>query len=127
MKKVISAEHAPRAVGPYSQAIDAGDLVFCSGQIGIDPDSGQLAGQSAREQATQCIRNLKAVLEAAGLSLEDVVKTTVFLTDMAEFAAINEAYASLFTGDPPARSAVAVASLPKGAKVEIEAVAARRS
>ena len=127
MRKIIATEHAPRAVGPYSQAIGAGDLVFCSGQIGIEPGSGQLAGPGAREQATQCINNLRAVLEAAGLGLGDVVKTTVFHTDMGEFSAVNEAYASLFTTDPPARSAVAVASLPKGAKVEIEAIAVRRS
>ncbi len=127
MRKVIATEHAPRAIGPYSQAIEAGDLVFCSGQIGIDPQSGQLAGPSAGEQAARCIENLKAVLEAAGLGLGDVVKTTVFLTDMADFSAVNEAYAARFTGDPPARSAVAVASLPKGAKVEIEAIAVRRS
>lgn len=127
MRKIIATEHAPRAVGPYSQAIDTGGLVFCSGQIGIDPESGQLAGPGAREQATQCIKNLGAVLGAAGLGLGDVVKTTVFLIDMGEFAAVNEAYAALFTGDPPARSAVAVTSLPKGARVEIEAIAARRS
>lgn len=127
MRKIIATEHAPRAVGPYSQAIDTGGLVFCSGQIGIDPESGQLAGPGAREQATQCIKNLGAVLGAAGLGLGDVVKTTVFLIDMGEFAAVNEAYAALFTGDSPARSAVAVTSLPKGARVEIEAIAARRS
>lgn len=127
MRKIIATEHAPRAVGPYSQAIDTGGLVFCSGQIGIDPESGQLAGPGAREQATQCIKNLGAVLGAAGLGLGDVVKTTVFLIDMGEFAAVNEAYAALFTGDPPARSAVAVTSLPKGARVEIEAIAARHS
>lgn len=125
MKKVIATQRAPRAVGPYSQAIDTGALVFCSGQIGIDPATGAIAGPGAREQAVQCIRNLQAVLEAAGLGLENVVKTTVFLTDMDDFAIVNDAYASLFTGDPPARSAVAVTSLPKGAKVEIEAVAVR--
>lgn len=113
-------------MGPYSQAIAVGDMVFCSGQLGVDPASGQLAGAGAGEQARQCIMNLRAVLEAAGLSLREVVKTTVFLTSMDDFAEVNAVYASLFTEEPPARSAVAVASLPKGGKVEIEAIALRR-
>lgn len=125
MKKAIATERAPRAVGPYSQAIGSGDLVFCSGQIGIDPASGQLVGPGTGEQALQCLNNLGAVLEAAGLGLEDVVKTTVFLVDMGDFTAVNEVYASRFAGEPPARSAVAVMSLPKGARVEIEAIASR--
>lgn len=127
MKKLIATERAPRAVGPYSQAIIAGDLVFCSGQIGLDPQSGQLVGPGAGEQARQCLKNLEAVLGAAGLSLGDVVKTTVFLTDMGDFAEVNEAYSSMMAGEPPARSAVVVTSLPKGARVEIEAVASIRS
>jgi 2-iminobutanoate/2-iminopropanoate deaminase len=126
MKKIIATDCAPPAVGPYSQAISAGDLVFCSGQIGIDPLTGRIAA-GAREQTTQCIMNLRAVLEATGLSLMDVVKTTVFLTDINDFAEVNAAYAVLFTGEPPARSAVAVTSLPKGARVEIEAIALRCS
>lgn len=127
MKKDIATDRAPRAVGPYSQAISISDLVFCSGQIGVGPASGQLVGPAASEQARQCIMNLRAVLEAAGLGLDDVVKTTVFLTDINDFAEVNGVYASMFTNVPPARSAVAVTALPKGAKVEIEAIAVRRS
>ncbi|MDW5562605.1 MAG: RidA family protein [Methanomassiliicoccus sp.] len=125
MKRTIATDQAPRAIGPYSQAVRAGELVFCSGQLGMDPGSGQLVGPDAGKQAEQCLMNLQAVLEAAGFGLEDVVKTTVFLTDMNDFGEVNAAYGLVFTVDPPARSAVAVAALPKGAKVEIEAIACR--
>jgi 2-iminobutanoate/2-iminopropanoate deaminase len=125
MKKVITTDLAPRAVGPYSQAIAAGDLVFCSGQIGIDPATGQMAGPGIEEQVRQCLLNLSAVLETAGSGLPNVVKTTVFLIDMNDFAVVNNVYSSMFTGEPPARSAVAVSALPKGARVEIEAIALR--
>jgi 2-iminobutanoate/2-iminopropanoate deaminase len=125
MKKIITTDLAPRAVGPYSQAIAAGDLVFCSGQIGIDPATGQMAGPGIEEQVRQCLLNLSAVLEAAGSGLPKVVKTTVFLIDMNDFAVVNNVYSSVFTGEPPARSAVAVSALPKGARAEIEAIALR--
>jgi 2-iminobutanoate/2-iminopropanoate deaminase len=125
MKKIITTDLAPRAVGPYSQAIAAGDLVFCSGQIGIDPATGQMAGPGIEEQVRQCLLNLSAVLEAAGSGLPNVVKTTVFLIDMNDFAVMNNVYSSVFTGEPPARSAVAVSALPKGARAEIEAIALR--
>ncbi len=127
-KEVIATEQAPKAVGPYSQAIRVGDLIYTSGQIGLDPATGKLvAGADAAEtiqlQTTQVLRNLTAVLEAADSSLHHVVKTTVFLESMSDYAAVNAIYAQFFGETPPARSAVAVAGLPLGAKVEIEAVA----
>ncbi|MBK8430065.1 MAG: RidA family protein [Chloroflexi bacterium] len=127
-KEVIATEQAPKAVGPYSQAIRVGDLIYTSGQIGLDPATGKLvAGADAAEtiqlQTTQVLRNLTAVLEAADSSLHHVVKTTVFLESMSDYAAVNVIYAQFFGETPPARSAVAVAGLPLGAKVEIEAVA----
>ena len=122
-KEIIASAQAPAAVGPYSQAIKIGDLVYTSGQIGLDPASGKLVGDEVQAQANQVLTNLAHVLEAAGTSLAHVVKTTVFLQDMADYAAVNEVYASYFGEVPPARSAVAVAALPLGAKVEIEAVA----
>jgi 2-iminobutanoate/2-iminopropanoate deaminase len=125
MKRTIVTEGAPRAIGPYSQAVQADGLVFISGQIGLDPSSGRLVGPGVGEQAERCLSNLEAVLAAAGLSLSNVVKTTVFLTDMSEFKEVNEVYASRFTSDPPARSTVAVSALPLGARVEIEALAVR--
>ena len=118
----ISTRDAPAAVGPYSQAIRAGTFVFCSGQIPLDP-SGSLVGGGVVEQTAQVLDNLSAVLAAAGLSLGDVVKTTVFLTSMDDFAAMNTVYQRYFAEVPPARSTIAVAALPKGASVEIEAVA----
>ena len=123
MKDVIFSAEAPAAIGPYSQAIRAGGVLYLSGQIGMNPASGELVSQDVRDQAARAIQNMKAVLAAAGATPEQVVKTTVFLTDMADFQAVNSVYAETFKSDAPARSCVAVASLPKGARVEIEAVA----
>jgi 2-iminobutanoate/2-iminopropanoate deaminase len=124
-REQVSTSGAPAAIGPYSQAIATGELVFASGQIALDPGTGQLAGDDVREQTRRALQNLMAVLGAAGSSLEQVVKTTVFLTRMSDFAAMNEVYAEYFAQTPPARSTVAVAELPRGARVEIEAVALR--
>ena len=121
----VSTASAPAAIGPYSQAIILDGMVYCSGQVGLDPATGQLVEGDVQAQAQRALQNLSAVLEAAGSSLANVVKTTVFLTDMANFTAMNEIYASFFGDTPPARSTVAVAELPKGAQVEIEAIAAR--
>jgi 2-iminobutanoate/2-iminopropanoate deaminase len=118
----VMTNAAPAAIGPYSQAIQAGGLVFTAGQLGLDPTGGELAAGAAA-QADRALRNLSAILDAAGTSLERVVKTTIFLADMADFAAVNEIYASHFSPPYPARSTVAVKSLPKDALVEIEAVA----
>lgn len=123
MKDVISTDKAPQAVGPYSQAIKADSLIFLSGQIPLDPATGVIVGETAAEQAEQVLKNIGEVLKAAGASYPDVVKTTVFLTDINDFAAVNEVYKRFFTDKCPVRSAVAVAALPKGAKVEIEAIA----
>jgi len=122
-KEIISTNNAPAAVGPYSQAVRVGNLVYTAGQVAIDPASGKLVGEDALAQAEQVLRNLRAVLEAAGSSLENVVKTTVFLDSMDDYKAVNEVYGRFFTQNPPARSAVEVARLPLGALVEIEAVA----
>jgi len=122
-RSVVSAWDAPSAIGPYSQAIRSGSLVFCSGQVPLDPGSGSLVAGGIEDQTERVLENLVAVLGATGLSLTDVVKTTVFLVSMDDFAAMNEVYARYFTDDPPARSTVAVAALPMGARVEIEAVA----
>lgn len=124
MNKVIAAKNAPAAVGPYSHAILAGNTVYTSGQLGLDPVSGALA-VGVEAQATQALKNLGAVLETAGMGFSDVTKTTVFLADMADFAAINAIYAEYFTGDAPARSCVQVAALPKGALFEVEAIAVK--
>jgi 2-iminobutanoate/2-iminopropanoate deaminase len=123
MKKVISTPQAPAAIGPYSQAVQVGNLVFTSGQIPIDPATGQFAEGGIKEQTRQSLTNVKAILEEAGLSLSSVVKTTVFLADMADFADMNAVYAEFFAEPFPARSAVAVKTLPKGALVEIEVIA----
>ncbi len=124
MKMRIHTDKAPAAIGPYSQAVLAGDFLYVSGQLPLDPVSGAMAGDTAAEQAEQSIRNLSAILEAAGMTLDDVVKTTVLLADIADFAAVNEVYAKHFMGAVlPARAAFAVRDLPKGAKVEIELVA----
>ena len=125
MKKVIATTAAPGAIGPYSQAIEANGFVFVSGQIPIDPATGAFAAEDVVGQAEQSLKNLKAVVEAAGCTLENVVKTTVFLADIADFAAVNEVYARFFTSECPARSAVQAANLPKGALVEIEAIVAK--
>ncbi|MBC3938227.1 RidA family protein [Anaerotruncus massiliensis (ex Liu et al. 2021)] len=124
MNKIISAKNAPAAVGPYSHAVLAGNTLYTSGQLGLDPVSGDLA-EGVEAQARQALENLKAVLETAGMDFQDVTKTTVFLSDMGDFAAINAIYAQYFTGEAPARSCVQVAALPKGAAFEIEAVAVK--
>jgi 2-iminobutanoate/2-iminopropanoate deaminase len=124
--KPVSTDKAPAAIGPYSQAIDSGNgLVFLSGQIPIDPATGAFAEGGIKEQTRQSLLNAQAILRAAGLDLSDVVKTTVFLADMGDFAAMNEVYAQFFKEPFPARSAVAVKTLPKGALVEIECIAAK--
>ena len=124
MKKVISTTKAPAAIGPYSQAIRVGNLVCTSGQIPIDPATGNFVEGGIKEQTRQSLTNVKAILEEAGLSMADVVKTTVFMADMNDFADMNSVYAEFFAEPYPARSAVAVKTLPKGALVEIEVVAA---
>ena len=123
MKKVISTSKAPSAIGPYSQAIQVGNLVYTSGQIPIDPATGVFAEGGIKEQTRQALLNVKAILEEKGLSMNDIVKTTVFMADMNDFADMNAVYAEFFTEPYPARSAVAVKTLPKGALVEIEVVA----
>lgn len=123
MRTVISAPNAPAAIGPYSHAISAAGLLFTSGQIPLDPATGKLAGDTIEAQTEQVLKNLEAVLSAAGTTFANVVKTTVFLTDLADFATVNAIYASRFPQDPPARSCVQVAALPGGAKIEIEVVA----
>jgi 2-iminobutanoate/2-iminopropanoate deaminase len=123
LKKVISTSNAPAAVGPYSQAIKAGSFLFCSGQIPLDPATGQFVPGGVEKQAEQVLKNVKAVLEGAGYSLADVIKATVFATSMNDFAVVNVVYAKFFENDPPARSFVEVSALPKGALVEIEVVA----
>ena len=122
MRSAVETTAAPAAIGPYSQAIRNGDLVITAGQIGADPGTGELAGTVA-EQAERALLNLTAILDAAGTTPERVIKTTVFLADMGDFAAVNEVYARHFSAPYPARSTVAVAGLPKGALVEIEAIA----
>lgn len=126
MKKAISTTAAPGAIGPYSQGIEANGMVFVSGQIPVDPATGAFVSGGAAEQAAQSLKNISAVLAAAGCTMDDVVKTTVFLADMGDFAAVNEVYAKFFTGTCPARSAVQVGALPKGAQVEIEAIAVKK-
>lgn len=125
MKKVISSCHAPAAIGPYSQAIQSGDTIYCSGQIPIDPSTGELKGTTIEEQAEQVMQNIKAVLAEAGVSFDRVVKTTCFLADLADFVAFNGVYGKYFPENPPARSCFAVAGLPKGAKVEVEVIAVK--
>jgi len=123
VKQSIQTERAPQAIGPYSQAIKAGGFVFCSGQIPTDPATGQFVEGGIAEQTEQVLKNLSAVLEAAGSSLDRVVKTTVFLVDMFEFAQMNEVYGKFFADNPPARATVEAARLPRDARVEIEAIA----
>jgi len=124
--RVIATDAAPKAIGPYSQAIVNDNLVFTAGQVALDPKSGDLVGRSTAEQTEQVFANLKAVLAAAGASLQNVVKTTVYLADMADFAQMNEVYAKHFGSHKPARSTVQAAGLPKGARVEIDAVAVKQ-
>jgi 2-iminobutanoate/2-iminopropanoate deaminase len=122
-KTIVATENAPAAVGPYSQAVAGGGLLFCSGQIPLDPNTGELVGGSIADQTRRCMQNLEAVLQAAGTSLDAVVKTTVFLTNIDDYAEFNEAYGPFVGGEPPARAAFAVSALPKGARVEIECIA----
>jgi 2-iminobutanoate/2-iminopropanoate deaminase len=124
MKNVVITDRGPKPIGPYSQAIKAGGLVYLSGQVALDPKSGELVGADIRQQTERAIENIKGILEAAGVNLHHVLKTTVFLKDMNDFAAMNEVYARYFTAAPPARSTVQVSRLPKDALVEIEVIAA---
>jgi 2-iminobutanoate/2-iminopropanoate deaminase len=123
VKQIISTSEAPQAIGPYSQAVRVGNLVFLSGQIPIDPSTGNFVEGGIAEQTEQALKNISAVLLAAGTSLENVVKTTVFLADMNDFAAMNEVYGRFFNENPPARATVEAARLPRDARVEIEAIA----
>ncbi|MBI5818409.1 MAG: RidA family protein [Verrucomicrobia bacterium] len=122
--QIVATDKAPKAVGPYSQAVRAGEFLFCAGQIPLDPATGQLVPGGIQEQTARVLENIKAVLASQGIGLEHVVKTTVFMTNLADFAAMNEVYAKSFPNNPPARSTVQVAALPKGAQVEIEVIAA---
>lgn len=122
MKKIIQTNNAPQAIGPYSQAVIANGFLFASGQLGVLPN-GEFAGSTVEEQAEQSIKNIKAILAAADLELNNVIKTTIFLADMSDFVKVNDVYAKYFEGDYPARSTVAVKTLPKNALVEIEAIA----
>ena len=126
-REPIDAPDAPAAVGPYVHAVRAGNLVFCSGQLALDPASGELRGETFGEQARGCLDNLGAVAAAAGATLQDAVRITIYLTDMGAFAEVNEVYAGYFTDAPPARAAIGVASLPKGGLVEMDAVLALES
>jgi 2-iminobutanoate/2-iminopropanoate deaminase len=123
-RRAVTAEAAPAAIGPYSHAVQAGGLLFCSGQIPLDAATGELVGDSPGEQARRCLENLEAVCAAAGAALADAVRVTVYLADMGAFAEVNEVYAGFFASDPPARVAIGVAALPKGAQVEMDAVIA---
>jgi 2-iminobutanoate/2-iminopropanoate deaminase len=123
-REVVTAIGAPAAIGPYSHAVRAGGLLFCSGQVALDPETGELVGDTVGEQTRRCLDNLTAVCSAAGASLADAVRMTIYLTDMGSFGEVNEAYATYFEAEPPARVTVGVAGLPKGAQVEIDAVVA---
>jgi len=125
MKKVIYTEQAPKPVGPYSQAVQLGSLLFCSGQISIDPKTDQIFTGDIKIQTEMVMKNIEAVLKAADLNFDHVIKTTIYLTNMADFPLVNEVYAKSFKNQPPARSTVAVAGLPKGVNVEIEVLAHR--
>lgn len=125
MKNIISAANAPAAIGPYSHAVATGDFLFTSGQIALNPETGALVGHTIEEQTKQVLHNLEAVLNANGMTFENVIKTTVFLTDLSDFSVVNGIYASYFQNDPPARSCVQVAGLPGGSKIEIELIAHR--
>ena len=127
MKQVISTPQAPAAIGPYSQAICQGNMVFTSGQIPLDPETGEVVGTTIEAQTERVMQNLKAVLEAAGAGMEQVVKTTCFLADLGDFAAFNAVYSRYFPSNAPARSCFQVAGLPKAARVEVEAIAVRYS
>lgn len=124
-KKIILTQDAPEPIGPYSQAVQMGNFLFCSGQIALDPKTGQVSPGDVKAQAQLVMKNVEAVLKAADLKFENVIKTTIFLTNMNDFAAVNEIYGQYFKTQPPARSTVAVAGLPKGVQVEIEVIAHR--
>jgi len=123
-REVVTALEAPAAIGPYSHAVRAGGLLFCSGQIPLDPSTGELSGDTAGDQARRCLENLASVCAAAGASLGDAVRVTIYLVDMGAFGQVNEVYGTYFETDPPARVAIGVAALPKGAQVEMDAVVA---
>lgn len=127
MKKAIQTNEAPAAIGPYSQAIELGEWLFCSGQIGLDPGTGTLVKGGVEPETRRAFENLNAVLQAAGVWLDDIVKTTIFLVDWCEFEAVNRIYGEYLSAPYPARSTVQVAALPRGARIEIEALARRRS
>ena len=127
MKKVIQTSEAPAAIGPYSQAIDTGSTIFCSGQIALDPRSGTLVDGGIEHETRRVLENIREVLAAAGLSLADVIKTTIFMIDLSEFDIVNRVYGEHFSAPYPARSTVQVAALPRKARVEIEAIAAKRA
>ena len=126
MKKIISTNEAPGAIGPYSQAVRTGNFLFCSGQIPLDPKSGQIISGDITAQTRRVLENIAAVLRAEGLTFDNIVKTTIFLTDLGDFQTVNEVYGSYFKQSPPARSTVQVSALPKGAKIEIEAIASAK-
>ena len=121
--KILETSKAPKAIGPYSQAVEAGGFIFCSGQVALNPDTGKIEGESAADQAGRVIENLRAVLEAAGVGLDRVVRTTIFLTDMNDFSSVNQVYGSFFKDSPPARATVAVKTLPLDVRVEIDCIA----
>jgi len=125
MKKVIHTDNAPKAVGPYSQAVQMGDFLFCSGQISIDPKTNEVFTGDIKTQTEMVMKNIEAVLTAAQMNFGNIIKTTIFITNMGDFATVNEIYAKYFKDAPPARSTVAVAALPKGVNVEIEVIAHR--
>ena len=126
MKKIISTNQAPAAIGPYSQAVRSGSFLFCSGQIPLDPKSGEIVAGDIGVQTRRVMDNIAGLLRAEGLSFDDIVKTTIFLTNLGDFQTVNQIYGSYFKNDPPARSTVQVAALPRGANVEIEVIAAAR-
>jgi len=123
-REIVEAAGAPAAIGPYSHAVRSGGLLFCSGQIPLDPDTAEISGASAAEQARRCLENLQAVCDAAGTSLQRALRLGIYMVDLGEFASVNEVYGSFFGSDPPARVTVGVAALPKGAQVEIDAIVA---
>jgi 2-iminobutanoate/2-iminopropanoate deaminase len=123
-REIVDAPGAPAAVGPYSHAVRAGELLFCSGQIPLHPETGEMVGDTAAAQARQCLQNLSAVCEAAGATLQRALRITIYMTDMGAFGEVNGVYATFFEADPPARAAVGVAALPKGAQVEMDAIVA---
>lgn len=127
MKKIISTDSAPKAVGPYSQAVQMGDFLFCSGQISIDPKNQEVFTGDIKQQTEMVLKNVEAVLKASDMNFNHIIKTTIFLTSMSDFATVNEIYATRFTKEPPARSTVQVAGLPKGVNVEIEVIANRQA